>query len=133
MAPSSLAQACSVNKELQNVCVCFLTLRRKMAESRFLNIFKKLSPKMCSHKYTSVFFCYFYWSKVDLSFPDGTSGKEPGCQYRRCKRGRFDHWVGKISSRRAWQPTPVFLPRESHRWRSVARLQSIGSHRVGHN
>ena len=26
----------------------------------------------------------------------------------------FDPWVGKIPWRRAWQPTSVFLPRESH-------------------
>ena len=28
-------------------------------------------------------------------------------------------WVGKIPWRRAWQPTPVFLPEESHGWRSL--------------
>ena len=26
----------------------------------------------------------------------------------------FDPWVGKVPWRRAWQPTPVFLPGESH-------------------
>ena len=31
-----------------------------------------------------------------------------------CGRPRFDPWVGKIPWRRKWQPTPVFLPRESH-------------------
>ena len=35
------------------------------------------------------------------------------------KRGRFDPWVGNIPCRRAWQPTPVFLPRESHEQRSL--------------
>ena len=30
------------------------------------------------------------------------------------RRHRFDPWVGKIPWRRAWQPTPVFLPGESH-------------------
>ena len=29
-------------------------------------------------------------------------------------RLRFDPWVGKIPWRRKWQPTPVFLPRESY-------------------
>ena len=29
-------------------------------------------------------------------------------------RPRFNPWVGKISWRRKWQPTPVFLPGESH-------------------
>ena len=32
----------------------------------------------------------------------------------------FDPWVGKISWRRAWQPTPVFLLGESHGQRSLA-------------
>ena len=29
-------------------------------------------------------------------FPGGASGKEPACQSRRCKRCRFNPWVGKI-------------------------------------
>ena len=49
-----------------------------------------------------------------LAFPGGASGKEPICQYKSCKRCRFDPWVGKIPWRRAWQPTPVLLPGESH-------------------
>ena len=32
----------------------------------------------------------------------------------RCKRCWYDLWVRKIPWRRAWQPTPVFLPGESH-------------------
>jgi len=47
-----------------------------------------------------------------LGFPVGTSDKEPPCQCRRRKRCKFDTWVGKISERRSWQPTPVFLPGE---------------------
>ena len=31
-----------------------------------------------------------------------------------CRRLRFDPWVGRIPWRRKWQPTPVFLPAESH-------------------
>ena len=49
-----------------------------------------------------------------------SSGKEPTCQCRRLKRGRFDPWVRKIPWRREWQPTPVFLSRESHGQRSLA-------------
>ena len=30
------------------------------------------------------------------------------------KKCWFDPWVGKIVWKRAWQPTPVFLPGESH-------------------
>ena len=33
---------------------------------------------------------------------------------------KFDPWVGKISWRRKWQPTPVFLPGESHGQGSLA-------------
>ena len=29
------------------------------------------------------------------------------------KRYRFNPWVGKIPWKKAWQPTPVFLPGES--------------------
>ena len=41
-------------------------------------------------------------------------GKEPASQCRRFERCGFDPWAGKIPWRRAWQPTPVFLPTDSH-------------------
>ena len=43
----------------------------------------------------------------------------------------LDPLVGKIPWRRAWQPTPLFLLGESHG--QSDGLQSIGSHRVGHD
>ena len=46
-------------------------------------------------------------------------GKQPACQRRRCRRRRFDPWVGKIPWRREWLPTPVFLPRKFHGQRSL--------------
>ena len=52
--------------------------------------------------------------------PGGDRGKEPTCQCRKCKRYGFDPWVRKIPWRRAWQPSPVFLPKESHGQRSPA-------------
>ena len=84
------------------------------------------------------------WAELDsstcASLPGGTSGEEPACQLRRrgehagqnfsssrssasslirgIKAG-FDPWVGKIPWRRAWPPTPVFLPGESHEQRSL--------------
>ena len=45
-----------------------------------------------------------------MGLPRWLSGKESACQCRRCE---FDPWAGKIPWRRKWQPTPVFLPRES--------------------
>ena len=41
------------------------------------------------------------------------------CQWRRHKSPEFNPWVRKIPQRRAWQPTPVFLPGESHGQRSL--------------
>ena len=38
----------------------------------------------------------------------------------KCKRPRFDLWVGKVLWRREWQSTPAFLPGESHGQRSPA-------------
>ena len=52
------------------------------------------------------------------------------------ERPRFDPWVGKIPWRRKWQPTPVLLPGKFHGLKGSSepgRLQSMGSHRVGHD
>ena len=51
-----------------------------------------------------------------LGLPMQCSGEEFACQYSRCG---FNPWVGKISWRRKWQPTPVFLPEKSHGLRSL--------------
>ena len=53
-------------------------------------------------------------------------GEDPTCQCRRHKRRGFCPWVGKMPWRRAWQPTPGFLPRESHGQRSLARYSPQG-------
>ena len=75
---------------------------------------------------------YQNWANTRIN----TSGKESACQCRRLKRlkrHRFDPWVRKIPWRRAWQPSPVFLPGESHGQTEPSRLQSIRSQRVGHD
>ena len=61
-----------------------------------------------------------------LGFPGGTSGKKSACQCRRCKRVRFNPQVGKIPWKRKWQPTPVFLPGESHGQRSLVGYSPWG-------
>ena len=53
----------------------------------------------------------------------GLSGKEFTCQSR---RGGFHPCVRKIPWRRAWQPTPVFLPGESHGQRSLVGCSPWG-------
>ena len=57
---------------------------------------------------------------VYIGFPVGTSGKKPAYQCKGHKRCRFNPWVRKIPWRRAWQPTLVFLPGESHGQKSLA-------------
>ena len=49
--------------------------------------------------------------------PGGSDGKDYAC-----KAGDLGSipWVGKIPWRSVWQPTPEFLPRESHGQRSLA-------------
>ena len=56
---------------------------------------------------------------VDEMASQVASGKELTCQYKRLKRHGFDPWVRKTPWRRKWQPTPVFLPGESHGQRSL--------------
>ena len=62
----------------------------------------------------------YFVSVCFVGFPGGANGKEPSCKGRRYKRHGFDPWVGKIPWRRQWQSTPVFLPGESDRQRSLA-------------
>ena len=56
---------------------------------------------------------------IEEGFPTGSSGEESAWQCRRYKSHRFDPWVGKISWRRKWKPTPVCLPGKSHGKRSL--------------
>ena len=51
------------------------------------------------------------------------SGEESACQSRSCG---FDPRNGQIPWRRAWQPTPVFLPGESHGQRSLVGYSPWG-------
>ena len=43
-----------------------------------------------------------------------------------CRRPGFSSWVGKILWRRAWEPTPVFLPGESPLTEEPGELQFTG-------
>ena len=62
-----------------------------------------------------------------MGFPAGASGKEPACQSRRHKTLGFDLWVRKSPWSRAWQPTRIFLPGESHEQRSLVGYSPKGS------
>ena len=53
------------------------------------------------------------WQRIDL-------------QCRRFRRCGFDPWVRKIPWKRAWLPTPVFLPVKSHGLRSLVGYSPCG-------
>ena len=59
----------------------------------------------------------------------GLDCKEPACN---AGEPRFGPWVGKIPWRRERQPTPAFVPGESHGQRNLAGYSPWG-HRVGHD
>ena len=73
-----------------------------------------------------------------MRLPRKLSGKESAYQCKRCRRCRFDPWVGKIPWGRKWQPTTVFLPGESHGQRSLegyspwGHKESMGSQWATH-
>ena len=56
-------------------------------------------------------------------FPDGSGGKASAYNGR---RSRFNLWVRKISWRRKWQPTPLFLPGKPPGWRSLVGYSLSG-------
>ena len=61
------------------------------------------------------------------SLPSEPLGKPRIClQSRKHRRCRFNPWVGTIPWRKTWQPTPVFLPGESHVQRSLASYSPWG-------
>ena len=43
-----------------------------------------------------------------------------------CERPGFNPWVRKISWRRKWQPTPIFLPGKSHGQRNLVGYSPWG-------
>ena len=68
-----------------------------------------------------MFICNYIFS-LQILFPYmGFLGRSNGKKYA-CNVGEpgFDLWAGKIPWKRAWQPTPVFLPGDPHGQRSLA-------------
>ena len=58
-----------------------------------------------------------------VELPRQLSGKESTCQCRRCG---FNPWIRKIPWRKECPSTPVFLPGEFHRWRSLVGYSPWG-------
>ena len=62
----------------------------------------------------------------DIRTSPATQWQRICLQCRSHRRHGFDSWVGKTLWRRAWQPTPLFLPGESHGQRSLAGYSPQG-------
>ena len=67
--------------------------------------------------------CWLTWQAIFYFSLDTVRGSSVCPQ---CRRPGFDPWVRKILWRRKWQPTPVFLPGESHGWRSLVGYSPRG-------
>ena len=77
-----------------------------------------------SHTFT---FCH-------LGFPWWLSGKEfSGGSCPQCRRFGFYPWIRKISWRRKWHRTLVFLPGKSHGQRNLAGYSPWGCKRAGND
>ena len=93
---------------------CFLTCIQISQETHKV-VFPSLEEFSIGSKVEMLIFYHLEW-KIS---PGGNSSKERACQCRRCKRHRFNPYVGKIPWRRTWQPNPVFSPGKSHGQRSL--------------
>ena len=88
-----------------------------IVQQKLIQHCKAITPQLRKNIYTHVCMCVYIYI---YGFPGGTSSKEPACQCKRLRKCGFDPWIRKIPWRRAWHPTPVFLPGESHGQRSLA-------------
>ena len=119
---------------LSFVLQCFVWCLLSFSTVKFINPFGFLLTVFTFEKFLLIpnhkdILSHFLLSFIDLEcigLPGGASDKEPACQCRRQKNFGFDPWVRKISWKRAWPPTPVFLPGESHGQRSLAGYSPWG-------
>ena len=79
---------------------------------------------------SEIFFFFFFIAKHLKGFPGGSEGKESVCNAG--DLGSIPG-LGKFPWRRAWQPTPIFLPGESPWTEEPGGLQFMGSQKVGHD
>ena len=94
---------CLIASFLPLTISCFLT--EPYLHSFYLNISNHLNCSFSHSHFTLILILpWLRWQKICLQ----------------CRRGGFSPWVGKINWRKEWQPSPVFLPRESHGLRSLA-------------
>ena len=82
-----------------------------------------LKVALLKHHLHTMEFIHFARTMQWLGFPRGSGVKNPPAVRESGRSHGFDPCVWKIPWRRKWQPTPVFLPGESHGQRSLATKQ----------
>ena len=83
------------------------------------SIWEVTSPTL--HEFFLSVFFFFFFFNISLryfGFPGGTNGKEPANAGDLRDMGSV-LGLGRSPGRRAWQPTPVFLPGKFHQQRSL--------------
>ena len=84
--------------------------------------------------FVSISYCFDYHSLEMYSEVKRTSMVNQTVKNLQCRRLGFNSRIGKVPWRRKWQPTPVFLPKESQGQRRLAGyMQSMWLQRAGHD
>ena len=99
---------------------CFL-IQGSQTVTETIKRFPKLSPRTQNSHWHLIIFCLFVFNHFNLW------ASLVAQMVKNLRRPGFDPCVGKIPWSRKWQPTPVFLPGESHGQRSLSRLQAVES------
>ena len=76
---------------------------------------------------------FVHFCKTQMDFAGGTSGKEPSCQGKRCKRCGFGPWVRESPGVGNSNPFQYSCWENSIWTEDPDRLQSMGLQRVGQN
>ena len=108
----------AVNSSAQHLCCITTSFREKVAPGVSGFFFFQI---LALWLFTALFSPWYPWIK---GFPGGDSGN-PSANTGD-KRLGFDPWVRKTPWRRRWQPTPVFLPGDSHGQRSLVGYSPWG-------
>ena len=66
------------------------------------------------------------WPSLEDSSSWGSFVAQMVKRLTQCRKPGYHPWVGKITSRKKWQPTPIHLPGKSHGWRSLAGYSPWG-------
>ena len=126
----SVSSASTVSKRYRKPWFPEKELRRKRTQIHRGHPSFLISLVLCAAtKVVSFFLCFLFITFKDFErikfhpFPASSNGKESACN-----AGDLGLIPGvrKIPWRKTWQPTPGFLPRESHKQKTINR-QTMGS------